>query len=251
MTALRKAAVLLASLPHDEAAKLLAKLAPIHLEAVSIEIAKLNNVTADEQSDIIHELAAVDPGAVSGGLDVAQALLEKALGNDAAGTIDNLRQQIEPLPFGFLRNIDTRTLSTFIIDEHPQTIALVICHLSPAQAANILATLPSDRQLSIVRRIASMAPTNAEVVKDVARVLQSRIAAIPDQHFENAGGVQSAAKLLNVADRATERNLLEHLTQESPDLAAEIRRRMGTLEEVDQPSSESALATSLLPRAAA
>jgi flagellar motor switch protein FliG len=237
MSALRKAAVLLTSLPQEEAAQLMSKLTPKEVETVSVEIAKLNNVNGDEQEHVINDFASANPGGATGsagGLDLAKALVEKALGKNAVATIDNVRQQIEAVPFGFLKNVDSQNLLTFIIDEHPQTIALILCHLAPTQAADIIAGLPSDRQLSVVRRIATMGQTNPEIINEVERGLESRIAGVMSQSFEKAGGVQSVAEVLNVIDRATERGLLENLAQESPDLVDEIRRLMFVFEDINK-----------------
>jgi flagellar motor switch protein FliG len=241
MGSLRKAAVLLMSLPQEEAAKVLGKLSAKEVESVSIEIAKLTNVTGEEQESVINDFANISPGMVStssGGLDVAQALLEKALGKNATNALDNVRQSIEAVPFGFLKNVDSQNLLTFIIDEHPQTIALILCHLPPAQAADIIAGLPSERQLSVVRRIAMMGQTNPEIIHEVEKGLETRIAGLMSQSFENAGGVESVAEVLNVIDRATERSLLENLAQENPDLVEEIRRLMFVFEDLTKFSNK-------------
>src|SRR5271166_1867666 len=103
---LRKAAILLMSLPDDQAAQLMSKLQPKQVEAVSIEIAKLGHVTGDEQEATIQEFAAANPSSMSiraGGLELAKQLVEKALGKSAGVTLDNVRQSIEALPFGFLQ----------------------------------------------------------------------------------------------------------------------------------------------------
>lgn len=225
---IRKAAVLLMSLPQEEAAQLMSRLDAKQVEAVSIQIAKLGAVSGDEQETVIHDFAEASPVSIggTGGLDVAKKLVEKALGKNASGTLDNVRQQIEALPFGFLQRVDSQNLLTFIIDEHPQTIALILSHLRPAQAAEIIAGLPSDRQLSVIRRIATMGQTNPDIIKEVERGLENRMASVMSQQFEKAGGVPSVAEILNVTDRATERNLLENLAQEDPDLVEEIRRLM-------------------------
>jgi flagellar motor switch protein FliG len=232
---LRKAAVLLTSLPEDEAAKIMSKLDAKQVEAVSIEIAKMGNTAGDEQEIIINEFADATPGSLggsSGGLEVARTLVEKALGKNASDTLDNVRQQIEALPFGFLQKVDSQNLLTFIIDEHPQTIALIVSNLPPAQAAGIIAGLPSERQLAVVRRIATMGQTNPEIIHEVEKGLESRMSSVMSQQFENAGGVESVAEILNVIDRTTERSLLEHLAQDDPDLVEEIRRLMFVFEDL-------------------
>ena len=238
---LRKAAILLMSLPEDDAGKVMARLSPKQVEAVSIEIAKLGLISTEEQDSAIKDFADASPdsiGAGAGGLDLAKTLVEKALGKNAGTTIENVRQQIEAMPFGFLQKVDSQNLLTFIMDEHPQTIALIISHLQASQAASIISGLPSDRQLAVVRRIATMGQTNPEVIHEVEKGLEHRMSSVMSQQFENAGGVESVAEILNVTDRATERSLLENLAQEDPDLVEEIRRLMFVFEDIVKFSSK-------------
>ncbi len=232
---IRKAAILLMSLPSEQGAQLLAKLEPRQVEAVSIEIAKTSGVDGGEQESVIQDFAVANPNALmgsAGGLDVAKNLVEQALGKGASSTLDNVRQSIEALPFGFLQKVDSQNLLTFIIDEHPQTIALIISHVSSAQAADILSGLPVDRQLAVIRRIANMGQTSPEIIREVEKGLENRMASVMSQQFENAGGVSSVAEMLNVIDRTTEHSLLENLAQEDPDLVEEIRRLMFVFEDV-------------------
>jgi flagellar motor switch protein FliG len=235
MADIRKAAILLMSLPEDQAGALMSKLAPKQVEQVSIEIAKLGRLTNDEQETVIREFANANPNALGlsgGGIDLAKSLVEKALGSKASPTLDVVRQSIEALPFGFLKKVDPQNLLTFIIDEHPQTIALVLSHLPPAYGAEIVKGLPAERQLAVIRRIAHMGQTNPEVIHEVERGLESRMASLMQQSFEKAGGIDSVAEILNVSDRATERALLESLSQDDPDLVEEIRRLMFVFDDV-------------------
>lgn len=232
---LRKAAVLLMSLPPEQAAQLIGKLEPKQIEAVSIEIARLSAIDGEEQEQVIQDFARANPAALvgsAGGLEMATLLVEQALGKAAASTIENVRQSIEALPFGFLQKIDSQNLLTFIIDEHPQTIALILCHVSASQAADIISGLPAERQLSVIRRIATMGQTSPEIIQEVEKGLEHRMSSVMSQQFENAGGVGSVAEILNVIDRATERSLLENLAQEDPDLVDEIRRLMFVFEDI-------------------
>jgi flagellar motor switch protein FliG len=231
---IRKAAVLLMSLPQEEAAQVLSRLPPKQVEAVSIQIAKLGTVSGDEQDSAIRAFADSNPDSVggTGGLELAKRLVEKALGKDASGTLDNVRQQIEAMPFGFLQRVDSQNLLTFIIDEHPQTIALILSHLRPPQAAEIIAGLPPDRQLAVIRRVATMGQTNPDIIKEVEHGLENRMASVMSQQFEKAGGVPNVAEILNVTDRATERSLLESLAQEDPELVEEIRRLMFVFDDI-------------------
>ncbi len=232
---IRKAAVLLMSLPQDLAAMLLAKLDPKQIEAVSIEIAKTGVFSGEEQEAVIQEFAKANPTALTGkrgGLEVAKTLLEQALGKEATTTLETVRQSIEAIPFGFLQKVDSQNLLTFIIDEHPQTIALILCHVPPAQAASILSGLPPERQLSVIKRIATMSQTSPEIIREVEKGLENRMASVMSQQLENAGGIPAVAEILNVIDRATERSILENLAQEDSDLVEEIRRLMFVFEDL-------------------
>jgi flagellar motor switch protein FliG len=236
MSDLRNAAVLLMSLPEDSAGELMSKLDPKQVELVSIEIARTRMIPTDEQERVIKEFAESNPsiGARGGGLELAKILIQRALGTNAAAALSNIRQSIEEVPFGFLRNVDSQNLLTYIIDEHPQTIALIMSHLPPNFSAEILAGLPDQRRLSVVRRIATMGRTNPEIIREVEKGLERRMSSVMSQSFENAGGVQAVAEMLNVSDRATERSLMESLSAEDSELVDEIRRLMFVFEDISR-----------------
>ncbi|MFV1964503.1 MAG: flagellar motor switch protein FliG [Pirellulaceae bacterium] len=232
---LRKAALILMSLPDEEAANVLSKLEAKQVEAVSIEIAKIGRFTSEDQEQAILAFAEANPNALggsSGGLDVATSLLERALGKDAKPTVETVQQSVEGLPFGFLKQVDPQNLLTFINDEHPQTIALILCHLPPAYGAQVIAGLKPDRQLPVIRRIANMGQTSPEILEQVEQGLEMRMAALVSQSYENTGGVPTVADILNVSERATERALLENLAQEDPDLVEDIRRLMFVFDDI-------------------
>lgn len=224
------------SLPEEEASLLLSKLEPKQVEQVSIEIARIRSVSAEEQEKAIAEFAQTTPSGSSrgGGLELAKTLLQKALGPNASAALDTVRQSIEAMPFGFLRHVDRQNILTYIADEHPQTIALVMSHLPPNFGAEILAGLPEERRLAVVRRIANMGQTSPEIIREVEKGLERRMSSVMSQSFENAGGVEAVAEMLNVADRATERALLDTLAKEDPKLVDEIRRLMFVFEDISK-----------------
>jgi flagellar motor switch protein FliG len=240
MPDIQKAAVLLTALPEEEAADILSRLDPKQVEQVSIEIARLKAVSSDEQEKVILQFADSSPTGTTdaGGLERAKNLVQKALGKNAANTLDNIRQSIEEVPFAFLRNIDSQNILTYVIEEHPQTIALILSHLPPAASAAILAGLPADRQLMVVQRIAHMGQTSPDIIKEVEAGLERRMSSVMSQSFENAGGVGAVAEMLNVSDRSTERTLMENLTQEDPELVEEIRRLMFVFEDIGKFSNK-------------
>jgi flagellar motor switch protein FliG len=236
MSDLHNAAVLLMTLPEEEASQLLAKLEPKQAELVSIEIAKTRAVAADEQERVIKDFTESNPslGGRGGGLELAKTLIQKALGTGAAAALVNIRQSIEATPFGFLRHVDSQNLLTYITDEHPQTIALILSHLPANIGAEILAELPEQRRLAVVRRIATMGRTNPEIIREVEKGLERRMSSVMSQSFECAGGIEAVAEMLNVSDRATERSILESLTPIDPELVDEIRRLMFVFEDMSR-----------------
>ena len=235
MSDVRKAAVLLSALPEEEAVSLMGRLDAKMVEQVSIEIAQLKSISADEEEQVFRQFADSGPSSSisgGGGLDRAKSLVERALGKEANATLDNIRQTIEAVPFSFLRQVDSQNILTYVIDEHPQTIALVMSHLPPAASAEILSGLPPESQLSVVQRIASMGQTSPDIINEVEKGLEKRMSSLMNQSFENAGGVGAVAEMLNVSDRATERSLLENLAQEDPEMVEDIRRLMFVFEDI-------------------
>ncbi len=235
MPEVRKAAILLTCLPEDQAAQILSKLSPKQVEAVTIQIAKLGRLSGDEMETVAKEFADSNPhtlGGELGGVEVAKSLVEKAFGDKASGTLENLKHSIEALPFHFLKKVDPQNLLTYVIDEHPQTIALILSHLPPTFGAEIVKGLPADRQLAVIRRIANMGQTSPEVIQEVEHGLEHRMSNLMNQSFQKAGGVSSVAEILNVTDRTTGRALMENLAQEDPALVEEIRRLMFIFEDL-------------------
>ncbi|HUY32482.1 MAG TPA: hypothetical protein VMV69_06845 [Pirellulales bacterium] len=192
---IRKAAVLVMSLPKEAAGRLMAKLTPQQVQFVSAEIARTGPLGGGEQE------AAFDDFATA-----CQSLVSVAR------------------PFGFLEEISGRNLLAFIIDEHPQTIALILAHSQPAQAADVISGLSSDRRLDVLRRIASMRQPSREILRVVEQELEHRMSSVLGRQSENAGGARSVAAILGVADQATVQTLLEMLGKEAPDLVEEIQR---------------------------
>lgn len=230
MTGIRKAAVVLLSLEKALAAEVMAQLRKEEVEALTMEIARLDDVTKEEQDGAIEEFYNLGIARVHierGGMEYAHDLLEQSLGKEKASAIlDNVKQSLSSVPFGFLHKAGPENLLTFVVEEHPQTIALILSHLPASLAAQVLSGLPSTKQLEVVRRVATMEQTSPEVVHDVEKSLEGRMTSTFNQQLEKAGGVSSVAQMLNVTDRMTNKSILESLEQESPELVDQIRRLM-------------------------
>ncbi|WP_153557754.1 flagellar motor switch protein FliG [Roseimaritima sediminicola] len=232
---LRKAAILMMTLPTTAAAAVLGKLPQRHIEAISIKIAQMESVGGDEQEVVMAEFLTSKASSVyasEGGLERAKELIKAALGKDASDLLGNLQQTIDAMPFGFLKKVDPQTLLQFIHEEHPQTIALLMSHCGGAYGAELLAGLPPDKQLEVIRRIASMGRTSPEAVDELERGLEQRLSTMVSQKQSSVGGAESVAEILNVSERSIERNVMEALNEEDPELSDGIRRLMFVFEDV-------------------
>ena len=234
---IRKAAVFLVSIPKEQAKEILIRLDPKQVEVVMTEISRIGLVTPEEQENVIREFSRANPSKLVGsigGFGIAQELAEAALGADGTAIIDGVRSSLEAIPFGFLQKIEPDNLLTFITDEHPQTIALIVTHLNPIQGAGVINGLPPERQLAVIRRIATMQQTNPEIIKEVEKGLENRMSSLMNQKLERAGGVDSVAEIMNVIDRGTGRTIMENLAQDDPELVEDIRRLMFVFEDINK-----------------
>ena len=231
-----KAAVLLVSMTPESSAAILRQLESEMVEDITREIAQLETVNAKQRGEVIEEfynLALARQYVTQGGVPYARALLEKALPPEQASEIlKMIEHEVYKKPFAFLAKTDPENLTTFIQDEHPQTIALILSYVTSSKAAGIMSGLPLEKQLEVVSRIASMDNTNPEVIKEVERGLEMRLSGLMSQTFQKAGGVETVAAILNLADRSTEKGILESLEAENPELVENIRRLMFVFEDI-------------------
>jgi flagellar motor switch protein FliG len=236
LTGLQKAAVLLLALGSETSAKILKKMDRETVEELTREVASLDDIAIDKRNAVVEEfysLVLARNYVEAGGLDYARSLLERAMPKDEAGLIlEQIAHQVHQQPFSFLQKAESENLLTFIQDEHPQTIALILAHVPSSKAAEILSGLPAAKQLEVVARVANMEQTNPEVIKEVERGLEQRLSGIVSQTMQKVGGVEAVAEMLNLVDRATEKAIFESLESEDPDLVEQIRRLMFVFEDI-------------------
>jgi len=231
-----KAAILLLTVNHDAAGALLKELSTDMVEEVTRQLASLGEVPASLAEQVVEEFYSLRMGSEyvkEGGLDYAKMLLKDSLDPKLADkVVQQIQTQVQKTPFSFLQKAESENLLTFIQDEHPQTIALIISHLAHHKAAEILVGLPQQKQIEVVRRVANMEQTNPDVIKEVEAGLESRLSNLLMQSAEKVGGVETVAEVLNLCDRATEKNIMEGIESEDPDLVESIRRLMFVFEDV-------------------
>ena len=236
ITGLQKAAILLISLGPERSALIFKHLKEEEIEDLTLEIANTRSVTPQAKEEVINEFYGVclaQQYIAEGGIGYAKELLEKALGNEKAlDVIGKLTASLQVKPFEFIRKTEASQLLNFIQDEHPQTIALILSYLNPSQAALIISALPPDRQSDVAKRIALMDRTSPDVIKEVEKILESKLSSLVNQDYTIIGGVDAVVDILNTVDRSTEKHIMETLEIDEPELADEIRKKMFVFEDI-------------------
>jgi flagellar motor switch protein FliG len=233
----QKAAVLLMQVGTERSSKVLRLLREQEVSQIMAEVARLDTVKAEAVDAVLsefNELRSARAHVAQGGFDRARELLEESLGEDKAREIlESLGATIVKAPFEFLRRADPRQVLTYLQDEHPQTIALVLAHLTADSGAMVLSALPEELQRDVARRLATMDRTSPEVIAQIEAVLEPKLSSIVQQQdMSTVGGVQALVDILNRSDRATERLIFEGLERDNPDLADEVRSRMFVFEDI-------------------
>ncbi|MGZ4473923.1 MAG: flagellar motor switch protein FliG [Nocardioidaceae bacterium] len=233
----RKAAIVLVQLGHDNAAKIFSHLRENEVEALSAEISAMENLDVDETEQVLDEfrdLATAHVNVLRGGPEFARALLEESLGRDRADAIMNrLAASAMKLPFQFLHRADPRQLLSFISGEHPQVIAVVLAHLPSDKATLVLAGLDVAVQADVAHRIAVMDRTSPEILKNLEAVLERKMSSVlQPTDYSAVGGLDPLIKIINRSDRATERLIVEGLQELDPELAEEVKSRMFMFEDI-------------------
>lgn len=236
ITGIQKAAILLITLGPERSAEIFKHLKEDEIEQLTLEIANTRSISPavkDEVLDEFYEICLAQQYIAEGGIAYAKELLEKALGSDKAmDVINKLTASLQVRPFEFVRKTDASQILSFIQDEHPQTIALILAYLSPSQASAIISSLSPDKQADVAKRIAQMDRTSPDVIKEVEKVLERKLASLVNQDYTIVGGVDSIVEILNTVDRSTEKHIMETLEMEEPELADEIRKKMFVFEDI-------------------
>ena len=232
----QKAAILLISLGPDVASSVYKHLTEEEIEKLTLEISSVRKVDSAQKEEVMeefHHIAMAQDYITQGGIGYAKTVLEKALGEEKAlAIINRLTSSLQVRPFDFARKADAAQILNFIQNEHPQTIALILSHLDPVKAGQILSELPQSLQTDVAKRIAQMDSTLPEVISEVEEILERKLSATVTQDYTQAGGIETVVEVLNGVDRGTEKTILDALSMEDPELAEEIKKRMFVFEDI-------------------
>jgi len=230
LTATQKAAIALVAFGTEVSSLVLRTLNEENLERLTVEIANLREVSPEVEEQVIkecHDIFMARKYVSQGGIDFARSILEKAVGSKRALDILNrLESSLRTSGFNLLKNIDPRQLVNFIQNEHPQTISLILTQLIPQQAAAVLSELPPELQAEVALRVATMEKISPDVLKEVEATLESHFQSTAGRDLSVSGGAKTIAEILNLIETAAEKNILQAIEAENPDLASEIKNMM-------------------------
>jgi len=237
LTGVQKAAILFITLGPETSAGIIKKLPEREIQKITYEIANMTSVKKEQRQAILAEFIEMNKAKdylVEGGIDYARDLLSKALGSQRAKEIlDKVVEATEQYrPFSIARKADAHQLMNVINNEHPQTIALILCYLQSDKAGQILSSLPEELQGEVAYRIATMSNTSPMVIKEIEKVLNEKLSSVVRSDVTTLGGVETIVDILNQVDRTTEKNITEELEQEDQELAERVRQSMFVFEDI-------------------
>jgi flagellar motor switch protein FliG len=238
MPPLRKAAMLLIVLGEQSSADMLQHLNEDDVQKVSREVAKITAISADQAEVVLnefHQISTAGTYVARGGIDYARKVLTRAFSPETAKRLlDRLSKALgnEAASFDAIQKADPQQLAKFIHNEHPQTIALVLSHLNPSQAAALLTSLPAHLRSDVSLRMASLDQISPEIILKIAGVIGQKLMALGEFSRESYGGVRAVAEMLNRLDSGSSHEILDDIQQQDTNLVETIRHLMFTFEDL-------------------
>jgi flagellar motor switch protein FliG len=230
MTGARKAAILALSLGEEGAREMMTCLDDADVERLAREVATLDTVEPEDREQVLTEFhRKMEEGVVEkGGSEAVRRLLDQSLAPGAAKEMYERVTKSVKTTAGFtsLTQSDPNQLAKFVLNEQPQTIALIMAHLDGSAAAELVRLLPEQLRTDVIARMASLDETSPEVAFQISSVIEQRLRAVSGTSHEAHGGVRAVAELLNRLERSVGNSVLEAVEEQTPDLAVSIRNLM-------------------------
>jgi flagellar motor switch protein FliG len=230
---IEKAAIFLISVGEEAAAEIMKNLDIQQVGMITTCMSRLKSIKKQDVEEVIREVGGkISSGDVhlTGG-DYVKKILKKGLGEDSASKILELAAKESSLDS--LKWVDSKTLSNFLLNEHPQTVALVLSLLETAQAAEVLAKLPEPMKEDVVKRIAITENIPESAISALEEVLKGQLE-MKKGKGRKVGGVKTVAEILNYSDRSVEQMILEKMEKDNQKLADSIRQLMFVFDDLVQ-----------------
>jgi flagellar motor switch protein FliG len=236
ISGVQKAALLMIALDVDIASEVIKHLDPTDVENISAAISQVKNTPSNTISSVLeeyHNMVTAREYLLEGGMDYAQAILEKSFGlSKAVEIIEKVKDITTLRGFDVLKKVDSSQLVNFLNKEHPQTIALILSHLSPDQTANAIKELPDDLKADVSYRIATLGKISPVTLKQIEKVVDDMAGLSMSNSVAKIGGTKSLANILNRTSVTLSKEILEQIEQKNPDVAAEIKRLMFIFDDI-------------------
>jgi len=234
----RKAAVLVVVMGAEISGDILRNLNEDEVDLISREVAQMGAVAPDQAERVLeecHQMQLAHSYVIKGGVDYARKILLNAFGAEhAQKMLDRLVKALgsESASFDALQKADPQQLAKFMHSEHPQTIALVLSHLNPSQAAALLFSLPAELRSDVALRMASLDQISPEVISKIASIIGQKLKAIGEVSRESYGGVKAVAEMMNRLDSGTSKEILESIEEVDSQLVEQVRHLMFVFEDM-------------------
>ncbi len=234
----KMAATLFVLMGEETAAEVLRYLNEAEIEAISREISTVGPIASEEaekSAEELYGLLMANRFVSEGGVEYAKKVILRTLGAGPARRImDRLTQSYSSSnAFDTIERLNPMQLSQFIQNEHPQTIAMILAHLTTNSSAELLESLPEDIQADVAVRMASLETISPEVIRGISAVLEEKLKPVGTYaHNQAYGGIRAVAELLNRIERRKSRAVLEKIDSTKPDVANSIRELMFVFEDI-------------------
>ena len=238
MSGLRKAAMLTIVLGDEVSSEVLRQLTEEEVQAIGREVARLQSISGEQAETVLEEcyqMVLAHDYVLKGGIDYARKLLVTAYGPEhAKKMLDRLMKSLgaEVASFDALQKADPQQLAKFIHSEHPQTIALILSHLNPSQAAGLLFSLPAEIRADVALRMASLDQISPEIISKIALIIGQKLKSLGEVSRESYGGVRAVAEMFNRLDSNSSKDILDVIEKSEPTLVETIRQLMFVFEDL-------------------
>ena len=228
----QKAAMLLILLGDQASADIIKHLSEDDIQIVTREIARMKKIQPEQAEAVLEEFFQMTTArkyVVTGGMDYAKSVLINAFGPETARKLmDRLMKAMgtDMSSFDAIQKADPQQLAKFLHSEHPQTIALVLAHLNPSQAAALLTQLPHQQRADLAVRVACLDQISPEVINKIASVIGQKLNALGDFSRESYGGIRAVAEMFNRLDSDNSKEILAQIESQDPTLVETIRHLM-------------------------
>jgi flagellar motor switch protein FliG len=232
----QKAAAFLMAVGEQVSAMLMKELDTQEIRQLGSYMFAMSEVKMEDAVELMEEFSlrfSVGGDIYTAGDSFFRSLLPNVLGTDQAqDVITRLDREREEIPFKNVQTLDAKVLAGFIKNEHPQTIAIILAHLSQEKAGQVMAQLAEPMQFEVLNRVARMETVPQELIREVDQVLEEELLSVGKTTGQILGGIQVAAEILNNCDKRTEDNILQALEDHDPEMAEKVRKLMFVFEDL-------------------